>query len=105
MEINVAEGMSRALNVGVIITLRQGLNQHQTLASGGGRTTQKEPRLFNSPLSLSSNLSITLIQQSSPAPKPLSGCRDTTHKFHHGNIWNKGGWAGCQDGPGVSLWP
>lgn len=48
MEINVAEGMSRALNVGVIITLRQGLNQHQTLASGGGRTTQKEPRLFNS---------------------------------------------------------
>ena len=44
--------MSRALNVGVIITLRQGLNQHQTLASGGGRTTQKEPRLFNS-LSLS----------------------------------------------------
>lgn len=48
MEINVAEGMSRALNVGVIITLRQGLNQHQTLASGGGRTTQKELRLFNS---------------------------------------------------------
>ncbi len=45
MEINVAGGMSRALNVGVIITLRLGLNQHQTLASGGARTTQKEQRL------------------------------------------------------------
>lgn len=106
MEIDVAEGMSRALNIGVIITLRRGLNQHQTLASGGRRTTQKEWRLFNSlSLSLSHNLSITPIQQLSPTPKPLSGCQDTTHKFHHSNIWNKGGWEGCQDRPGVSLWP
>lgn len=47
MEINVAEGMSAALDIGVIITLRQGLNQHQTLASEGGKTTEKEWRLFN----------------------------------------------------------
>jgi len=80
MEINVAEGMSIAPNIGVIITLRQGLNQHQTLASGRGKTTEKEWRVFNF-LALSCNLSITLIQQSSPAPKPLSGCQDTTHKF------------------------
>lgn len=59
MEIDVAEGMSRALNIGVIITLRRGLNQHQTLASGGRRTTQKEWRLFNF-LSLSLSLVIYL---------------------------------------------
>lgn len=69
------------------------------------RATQKKRRLLGPPsrlLPLSHGLSITLTQQPSPALKPLSGCRARTHKFHHGNIWNKGGWAGCRDRPGVS---
>ena len=45
MEINVAGGMSERLTIGVIITLRQGFNQHQTFASSGRTTTQSKPML------------------------------------------------------------
>lgn len=104
MEINVAEGMSTALNIGVIITLRRGLNQHQTLASGGGRNNRErvETIQFSRSLLISPSLLYNSLLQHT---KPLSGRQDTTHKFHHGNIWIKGGLAWCQDRPGVSLQP
>lgn len=85
----------------MIITLRRGLNQHQT--SGEQRRRSRDCSVL--PLAFSPSLVIyqsRLRNSRLQLSKPLSGCRGSTHKFHHGNIWKKGSRARCRDRPRVS---